>query len=81
MNFRAGVSVAVAVGVDTRDTGQVPKPPAKPATERRKPTHTPPRSVRVPDEVWTAAKTEAARRGETVSDAVVRYLKRYGSGR
>ena len=43
-----------------------------------KPTHTPPRSVRVPDEVWQRAKEEAERRGETVSDAVVRFLRRYG---
>ena len=41
-------------------------------------THTPPRSVRVPDDVWEAAKAEAARRGETVTDAVVRFLRRYG---
>jgi hypothetical protein len=39
---------------------------------------TTPRSVRVPDEVWAAAKVEAARRGETVTDAVVRFLRRYG---
>ena len=43
-----------------------------------KPTHTPPRSVRVPDDVWAAAKAEAERRGETVTDAVVRFLRRYG---
>jgi len=39
---------------------------------------TPVRSIRVPDDVWEAAKHEAARRGETVSDAVVRFLRRYG---
>ena len=43
-----------------------------------KASHTPPRSVRVPDDVWQAAKDEAARRGESVTDAVVRFLVRYG---
>jgi hypothetical protein len=43
-----------------------------------KPTHTPPRSVRVPEDVWQAAKGEAERRGETVTDAIVRFLARYG---
>lgn len=43
-----------------------------------KPTHTPPRSIRVPDEIWNAAKEAAAQRGETVTDAVVRFLTRYG---
>jgi hypothetical protein len=43
-----------------------------------KETHTPPRSVRVSDPVWEAAKAEADRRGETVTDAVVRFLTRYG---
>jgi len=42
------------------------------------PAHTPPRSVRVPDDVWDAAKAKAAERGETVTDAVVRFLARYG---
>ncbi len=46
-------------------------------TVKVKPTHTPPRSVRVPDELWDAAKREAERRGETVTDAIVRFLKRY----
>lgn len=46
-----------------------------------KATHTPPRSVRVPDEVWQAAKAEAERRGETVSDAIVRFLNRYAKTR
>lgn len=31
-------------------------------------THTPPRSIRVPDEVWLTAKAEAQRRGETAED-------------
>lgn len=44
-----------------------------------RPTHTPPRSIRVPDDVWAAAKDEAAKRGETVTDAIIRFLNRYGS--
>ena len=43
-----------------------------------KSTHTPPRSMRIPPDVWEAAKVEAERRGETVTDAVVRFLRRYG---
>src|SRR5699024_3497871 len=42
---------------------------------------TKPRSIRVPDDVWEAAKAEAAERDETVSDAVVQFLRRYGSKR
>ena len=42
------------------------------------PRHTPARSVRVPEDVWQRAKEEAERRDETVSDAVVRFLRRYG---
>ena len=42
------------------------------------PNHTPPRSVRIPDDVWQAAKDAAGRKGESVSEAVVRYLRRYG---
>lgn len=40
-------------------------------------THTPPRSVRIPDELWQAAKTKAAENGETVTDVIVRALERY----
>ena len=40
--------------------------------------NTPPRSIRVPNDVWAAAKAEAERRGETVTDAVLRFLRRYG---
>ena len=43
-----------------------------------KPTWTKPRSLRIPDDVWDAAKLGAERRGETVTDAVVRFLRRYG---
>jgi len=38
---------------------------------------TPPRSIRVPEDVWQAAKAEAERRGETVTDAILRFLIRY----
>ncbi len=44
-------------------------------------THTPGRTIRVSDEIWQAAKHEAAQRGETVTDAVVRFLTRYGKSR
>lgn len=36
-----------------------------------------PRSVRVPDDLWAAAKAEAERRGETVTDVLLRALRRY----
>jgi len=42
-----------------------------------KPTHTPPRSIRVPDDVWDAARQKAAERGETISQVVVDALRRY----
>jgi hypothetical protein len=38
---------------------------------------TPPRSVRVPDDLWQAAKARAEDRGETVSDVLVRALTNY----
>lgn len=38
---------------------------------------TPSRNIRVPDEVWFASQKEAVRRGETLTDAIVRYLERY----
>lgn len=44
-----------------------------------KPTHTPPRSLRIPTPIWEAAKRTAAGRGETVTDAVVRFLTVYGA--
>lgn len=37
----------------------------------------PARSVRVPDPLWEAAKVRAAERGETVTDVLVRALRRY----
>lgn len=39
---------------------------------------TPLRAIRVADAIWDAAKAEADRRGETVTAAVVRFLKEYG---
>lgn len=37
----------------------------------------PARSVRVPDDLWQAAKSRASERGETVSAAIIRALERY----
>lgn len=37
----------------------------------------PARSVRVPDALWAAAKERAAERDETVTDAILRALRRY----
>ena len=38
---------------------------------------TPRRSVRVPTDLWQAAKEKAKRRGETVTDVIIRALKAY----
>jgi len=38
---------------------------------------TPKRGVRIPDELWEAVKRIAADRGETVTDVIIRALKRY----
>jgi len=35
------------------------------------------RVIRVPDRLWAAAKVRADQRGETVSEAVRRFLERY----
>lgn len=35
------------------------------------------RVVRVPDQLWDAAKTRADEKGETVSDAIRKFLERY----
>jgi hypothetical protein len=35
------------------------------------------RGIRVPDDLWEAAKAKAAERGETVTDAIIRALRRY----
>lgn len=37
----------------------------------------PNRAVRVPDRLWVAAKARADQRGETVSEAVRKFLERY----
>jgi len=37
----------------------------------------PARAVRIEDELWNAAKTKAAERGESVSDVIRRALERY----
>ncbi|WZH52904.1 MAG: hypothetical protein PIR53_02665 [Nocardioides alkalitolerans] len=39
--------------------------------------NTPNRTLRIPDDVWEAAKAEAARRDETLTDAVIGFLRRY----
>ena len=46
-------------------TGPMPKEPMKS------------RVVRVPDKLWAAAKARADERGETVSEAVRKFLERY----
>lgn len=40
---------------------------------------TPQRTVRVPDDVWAAAKAKAEERGDTLSDVIRRALQRYVS--
>lgn len=37
----------------------------------------PTRSIRIPDDLWNAAKRIAADRGETITDVVIRALERY----
>lgn len=36
-----------------------------------------PHMVRVPDALWAKARTRAGERGETISEAVRRFLERY----
>ena len=38
------------------------------------------RVVRVSDQLWSAAKQRAEERGETVSEAVRKFLERYSKG-
>lgn len=38
---------------------------------------TPARSVRVPEDLWQAAQRRAKEKGETVSDVILRALRRY----
>lgn len=80
MNLRAGIAVSVAVGVDTRNTGQVPQPSPKPASERSRPTHTPPRSIRVPDEEWVPARARVEEQGETLTDPIRELLRFLATG-
>lgn len=46
-----------------------------------KDTHTPPRSIRVPDDEWEAAKARAEARGENLTDVCRRALRRYAKAR
>lgn len=39
--------------------------------------HTPKRTVRVSDELWEAAQRKASDKGETVTDVILRALRRY----
>lgn len=39
--------------------------------------NTPMRAMRIPDELWQAAKDRAEERGENVTEVVVRALTRY----
>ena len=38
-----------------------------------------PHMIRVDDQLWAASLAEAARRGESISEAVRRFLRRYVS--
>lgn len=38
---------------------------------------TPKHGVRVPDDLWRAVKAKARDRGETITDVIIRALKRY----
>jgi predicted HicB family RNase H-like nuclease len=38
---------------------------------------TPTHSVRVPQELWDAVRAKAKRQGETITDVIIRALKRY----
>jgi predicted HicB family RNase H-like nuclease len=38
-----------------------------------------PRSIRIPDKVWNAAKKKAAKNGEAVSAVVIQALKDYAA--
>ena len=40
---------------------------------------TPGRTIRVDETLWRAAQEAAAARGETLTDAITRYLKRYAA--
>lgn len=51
-----------------------PLPPSRAYPENRRKRL---RSVGVPDELWEAVKARAAERGETVTDVILRALRRY----
>lgn len=38
---------------------------------------TPKHGVRVPDDLWQAVKIKAKKQGETITDVIIRALKRY----
>lgn len=40
---------------------------------------TPVRSLRIPDDPWLPAKAKAARKGETITDVIVRALEAYNA--
>jgi hypothetical protein len=42
-----------------------------------KATHTPPRSVRVPNDLWKAVTDKAAQEGRTITDVINKALLRY----
>lgn len=54
-------------------TGRLPRVPNKPKT--------PQRSVRVPDDVWLAAKERADEENRTLSDVIRVCLDRYAKGK
>lgn len=45
-----------------------------------KPTHTPPRSIRVPDEEWLPARERVEERGETLTEPIRELLRFLGTG-
>lgn len=52
----------------TRSGGPVPNQPRK---------DNPARAIRIPDDLWEKAKRRADEKGETVSEAVRKFLERY----
>jgi predicted HicB family RNase H-like nuclease len=46
---------------------------AVPPNQPKTPTH----SVRVPQDLWDAVRAKAKRQGETITDVIIRALKRY----
>lgn len=49
--------------------GRIPTVPNQPKT--------PMRSVRIPDDIWEAAKAKAAERGDSMTDVIRQALERY----